>query len=52
MTPGWVTGSRGTVHGIEIIEANKAHLTNAWERERERNDLQSGSPETKEKMGC
>jgi hypothetical protein len=27
-----VTGSRGAVHGRKVVEANKAHLTSAWER--------------------
>jgi hypothetical protein len=36
MMPERVTGSRGTVHGRKVVEANKAHLTSAWERERER----------------
>jgi hypothetical protein len=30
--PERVTGSRGTVHGRKVVEANKAHLTSAWER--------------------
>jgi hypothetical protein len=34
MMPERVTGSRGTVHGRKVVEANKAHLTSAWERER------------------
>jgi hypothetical protein len=46
--PEWVTGSRGAVHARKVVEANKAHLTSAWERERERNDWHSGSGNERE----